>query len=164
MQWQPWTNTPNGWAYSQYKLQLASVTKGSNGHQMSTLTNKDPIQLQRASRNVATGSHYMHEQSRHVNCVSDPPTNAPWILYQPWKGEKNHEKKEHYQKVLTQGKAKEHEHSNRAKKKGACRGWLERDRCQGGTSSDGGGHEGKSSPARRWKKKKQETQAEQCPH
>ena len=77
-------NVPNGWAYSQHKLQLASVAKGSNGHQMSALANKDPIQLQRASRNIATGSHYMHQQSGHVNCVSDPPANAPEIIYQPW--------------------------------------------------------------------------------
>ena len=59
---------------------------GSNGHQMSALANKDPIQLQRASRNIATASHYMHQQSRCVDCVSDPPANAPEIIYQPWKG------------------------------------------------------------------------------
>ena len=84
MQWQPQMNVLNGWAYSQHKLQLlASVAKGSNGHQMSALANKDPIQLQRASRNIATGSHYMHQLSRCVDCVSDPPANAPEIIYQP---------------------------------------------------------------------------------
>ena len=85
MQWQPQTNMSNGWAYSQHKLQLASVAKVSNGHQMSALANKDPIQLQRASRNIATGSHYTHQQSRHVDCVSDPHANGHEIIYQPWK-------------------------------------------------------------------------------
>ena len=164
MQWQLWMNTPNGWAYSQHELQLASVIKGSNGHQMSTLANKDPSSCrEQAGMLPQAVTTCMSRADMSIVSLIHPPMHLEYFTSHE-RERRIMRKKEHYQKVLTQGKAKEHEHSNRAKKKGACRGWLEWDRCQGGTSSGGGEHEGKSSQARRWKKKKQETQAEQCPH